>query len=519
MKTVSNDLFLLIKSLNMNEKGYFRKFCKAYIHKGDTEYLELFEALDNTEEYNEAAFLKLHQGKKFTSHFAARKHYLQNTLYKSLQHYYANATIDAQIRNLLSTAEIICYKGLFKQSLHLLSKAEKLSIKHNRECFLMEITDLKVSLSLIRMDVKELKNIMPRLLPATDEQISRLRKRRKLQFISLKIFEDIESRGVFWEHELERSKMHEKELLKMESDDEYKFLSVHVLQALSMLHSNAQNKSKRLTLREKQYKLYEADESLIDENLNRYLGCLWALCQIHASNGDYGKMDACIAKITGALDKYQLGSTNYFQGTFLVVTYFLKLGVFLHQGKYTDGLELIPVVTELMKKYDLFIREDHKMIFKTHFALLYFIGGNFKDSQFWIQNILNEHTKIRKDILLAVRLLNIMVHFELKNYKYLNNLLIYTEKKARSEGKQSPFLVSFIKKLGNQLDQLSGKTANSKILWQELKDYVVAIEKKDEQNRILLDMIGLHQWIESKLINKPLHEIYSQNLKSKARTK
>lgn len=514
MKTISNDLYLLIRSLNKNEKGYFQKFCKAFTGAGSSEYLELFEALDGLKAYDEPAFLKQNSKKNFTRHFSVRKNYLQGVIYKSLQHYYSSITIDTQIRNLLNMVEILCYKGLFKQSLQLLSRAEKLSKKYNRECFLLEIIDLKLSLTVMQVNVASLKKITTTIKTDTDDYIAHYHDKKKIQLISLRIIEDFQLHGDFLGLDAKRNKSLERELRKIASQNKSKFLRIHVLQTLSLLYLNSRDQRKRLQIRKEQYKLYKGDKSLVHDNLNRYVGCLWSLCQLYQAAGDYGKMNEHILQLKNTLANYQAGGTNYFQAIFLAGVYYLEIDVAQRTGNYKEGLRLVPLVARLLEKYDSIIREELRMIFKLYFALIYFMAEQYEDAQVWVQRILNDHVKVRKDIIFACRLLNLVIHYELKNYQYLENLVLYTVKKVREEGKKNAFIAGFINKLGKQLNLLVRNPDNSAEIWKDMRGQLTMIEKNPKK-RIILEMVDFSKWVDSKILKKPLHEIYNNGLQVK----
>ena len=65
---MKDDLFQLIKSLDKNEKGYFKKLTARYGAKSSgNDYLKLFDLLDKTAEYDETKIKKRFSkaGKKF----------------------------------------------------------------------------------------------------------------------------------------------------------------------------------------------------------------------------------------------------------------------------------------------------------------------------------------------------------------------------------------------------------------------------------------------------------------------
>src|SRR5947199_117055 len=86
----SDQLFLLIKSMNKSEKGYFKKFSSKHIIGGQNNYIRLFDAIDSQKEYDEAAIKKKFEGKTFIKYLPSEKNYLYNLILDMLHVYDVN---------------------------------------------------------------------------------------------------------------------------------------------------------------------------------------------------------------------------------------------------------------------------------------------------------------------------------------------------------------------------------------------------------------------------------------------
>jgi hypothetical protein len=112
MKKKTDELFLLISSLDKNEKGYFRKFCRIYSSSGEGNYLRLFDCLSAMAEYDEAVIRKKFADEKFVQQLSVTKLYLKNLIIRSLRNYYEDHM--PQISRLASfmDAVVMLKKGL-----------------------------------------------------------------------------------------------------------------------------------------------------------------------------------------------------------------------------------------------------------------------------------------------------------------------------------------------------------------------------------------------------------------------
>ena len=117
----SDKLFELIRSMNRSEKRFFRLQSGIHAGEGTTRYLDLFDAVDAQDEYNEAPLREQFGGDAVN--FAALKRYLYQSLLKALYLFNLEDTPEAQVAMLNAQATILDKKGLTGQSMILLKKA------------------------------------------------------------------------------------------------------------------------------------------------------------------------------------------------------------------------------------------------------------------------------------------------------------------------------------------------------------------------------------------------------------
>src|SRR5690349_13059370 len=111
---VSDDLYLLIRSMSKSEKRHFKLF--ASFHAGDKKYLRLFDAMDKLKEYDEKKLKQSFEGERFLKQFSVAKNYLYKLVMKSLGMFQRGKTRSSELRDLLDQVEVLYKKGLYEQA-------------------------------------------------------------------------------------------------------------------------------------------------------------------------------------------------------------------------------------------------------------------------------------------------------------------------------------------------------------------------------------------------------------------
>ena len=127
----TDPVFQLIKSLDKGEKRNFKLYVKRNSGGEDLKIVQLFDALDKMDDYNEAVLLRKNK--------ALTKQQLSNTkalLYKkilaSLRSSEDEDNIDIRLHEQLDFARILYNKGLYLQSLKVLDKLKEVAKAHNQ---------------------------------------------------------------------------------------------------------------------------------------------------------------------------------------------------------------------------------------------------------------------------------------------------------------------------------------------------------------------------------------------------
>src|SRR5258708_29384293 len=138
----SYELFQLIHSLEKSEKRNFKLYIKRSSGNEELKIIELFDAFDKLNDYNETILLKkLSSIKK--PQLSNTKAHLYKQLLSSLRLIKSTESIDLQLHEQLDFARILYNKGLYLQSLKILERAKELAVSYNQESFLIQVISLE----------------------------------------------------------------------------------------------------------------------------------------------------------------------------------------------------------------------------------------------------------------------------------------------------------------------------------------------------------------------------------------
>lgn len=117
-KKGSDELFRLIQSLSVEEKGYFKKFAKRHTAKGNA-YLKLFDAIGKQEHFEETSLKKKFAG------YNDLKLYLNDMLLDAMVVYHRNNHQHISLLSHIQRIHFLLVKGLHKEAVKTLETAIK----------------------------------------------------------------------------------------------------------------------------------------------------------------------------------------------------------------------------------------------------------------------------------------------------------------------------------------------------------------------------------------------------------
>ena len=157
------------------------------------------------------------------------------------------------------------------------------------------------------------------------------------------------------------------------------------------------------------------------------------------------------------------------------------------------SLQLAGEVEVFIKRFDKVLSNDYRILFHYQLAYFYFADTRYSEALAHLNEILSERNDPRADIQSYARVLNLMVHYELKNYDLIKYLCRSTRRFLNKKNR----LYSFEKNILDFFKQVS-RTQNIQAIknLKILKQNIVEIEEDQSEP---LDFINILVWIQSKL--------------------
>src|SRR5665213_3429062 len=142
----ADSLFRLIKALNSHEKRYFKLFAARHISEDKNMSVQIFDAIDEQNEYDEGAVKQKFKGQTFLKTFSTTKSRLVDLILKSLDAFHSESSIDVQLKQELHYAELLFKKNLYEDCNRMVSSSKKIAYHYERYKILMELFILEKNL-------------------------------------------------------------------------------------------------------------------------------------------------------------------------------------------------------------------------------------------------------------------------------------------------------------------------------------------------------------------------------------
>ena len=477
----------LIHSLSKSEKRFIR--LNAQFHQGDKTYMKLFDAIEKQKVYDEEALKVKFRNEKFINQFGVVKNYLQQFILKQLRSYNSESKASIICQNLLIDIEILYWKGQFVLMKRLIHKAEKIAEKYQLYLVLEELLNWES-----RLNTAQVKIILENVEEANKkheaymERYSHIVEYKKLinqTHFFIKQAEVIRTD----EDKKTIEKLLNNKLLKeipkgASFDEHYNFYMLN-----GVLNRLVNNQKASGEYREKLLAYMEKHPHMLEENTIRYLSALHNLLMHSLIIKDYDLYEKSLSKL-----KKLEAKTIREKSAIIESLCLFELGYYNETKQYQKSVDF--VTSFFLKQPSLLINQnkEHYYLVHYHAALAYFNLKDFKNALAWVNKVINLTSKmVRVDIRAATNIINILIHYELKNLLLIPYLVKSTMEFLKSHHLQT----EFDKKCLLVLLALS-KTNDEKEQQKIIAKNLSALEKLDKNTSIVSD-IDVIEWLKHKM--------------------
>jgi hypothetical protein len=513
-KRFTDTLFQLVHSLEKSEKRNFKLYIKRSSGNENLKIIELFDALDKLDEYDETVLLKKLPSIKKPQLSNVKVH-LYRQLLASLRLLKSTESIDMQINEQLDYARILYNKGLYLQSLKILEKLKETAKSHYKFNFLTQVIawEKKIETLHITRSMLERGELLSN---EANEVNSRVDMVARLSNLALQLYCWYIKNGHARNQRDERGV--KKFLLNNLPPNAHLqtgfYERLYLYQSYCWYAFVRQDFLMYYRYSQKWIDLFDEQPSMIHVETGYYIKGMHNLLNAHFDLRNYYKFEIDLWKFerfaeTPLANKHD----NHRVQTFIYITS-AKINQHFMLGTFKEGLSLVPGVEENLEKYDLFIDTHRVLVFNYKIASLYFGSGDYATCLDYLQRIINDNVDLRYDLQCYARLLHLMAHYELGNFEIIESLI---KSVFRFMSKMENLTVveeemfKFLRKSFNMSPR------KLKPEFEKFLQKIKKLEKSRFETRSFayLDVIS---WVESKVYEKSMGEIINEKyLASKKR--
>jgi hypothetical protein len=479
------------------------------MQSGEKSYIKLFEAIEKNESYDEDKINKLFAKEEFIKRLPAVKNYLYNQILKSLRTNYSGSTVDSQLKERIEDIAILYEKRLYKQCLKILEKTKELATVNERFLHLIEIKAWEEKILAEVLNLDKFEKVLSTSLEEERHLLSLKQNQaeyrdlfNKINFLNRKIKE------ARTEEELKQFKeIIDHPLLKdFQLAKSYDAKRLFFLIYLIYYHAKGDHYAFHET-NQQQLEFIESDPERISNDPKQYISALnnslLGQIQLHHYTNFKQTLEKLRAVPNTSLD---------IEVRIFVSSYTFEMVYYLDTGEFHKGLAIVPVIEQGLKKYEDKINPVEKITLLYNLSYLYFGTAQYSKSFTLINRLLNEHQKeLRYDIQSAVRIVNLILNFELGNSTLLEYNAVSTYRflyKSKRLYKLENIVLHYIRKKMPEIytdrDQIEA--------FEELREDFKKLAE-DPYEKKAFEYFDYISWLDSKIENIPFEEVVKRKFK------
>lgn len=502
-KRSTDELFQLIKSLEKAEKRNFKLFVQRNAGGSDMKTVQLFDALDKLEDYDEETLLRKNKDIK-KQQLSNLKAALYRQILASIRILKDDNTIQLELNEMMDYARILYNKGLYLQSLKTLGRIKEESRTNHQLTYCLQalLFEKKIETLYITRSIENRADILTKEVEAVDDQVSMTNRLSNLSlhlyswYIHLGHARDDKDRiavKTFFESNLPKNS----HIYNGFYEQHYLYQSYcwygFILQDLLMYYRYCQ----------KWVDAFEREPHMKNVDTQMYLKGMHNLLNAHFMLLNYEKFASTLKKLEEFYHSREANSNDNNRIQTFIYLYTAKVNQHFLEGSFTEGLHLVPEIESKIDDFRLKVDRHRILVFYYKIASLYFGSGNNEKTIEYLNRIINLRVDLRTDLQCYSRLLHLIAHYELGNYDLLEYLIKSVYRfmaKMQNLSVVEEEIFRFLRK-SFHLDKKQVKSAFAalKTKLEKYKDNPL-----ESRSFMYLDIIS---WLESKMKNVPVQDI------------
>jgi hypothetical protein len=507
----SDTLFQLIKSLKKSEKRNFKLYVKRNSSAEDLKIIQLFDALDGMDVYDEMQLLK--KNKKIAKQQLSNiKAHLYHEILSSLRLIKNENNIDIQLHEQLDFARILYNKGMYLQSLKTLDKIKEYAEQNNQLTFLLQVLFFEKKIEALHI-TRSMQDRADQLAGEVDKTNKRLSIIGNLSNLSLQLYSWYIKNGHARNKNDEEAvqKFFEYRLTANNENGSGFYEKLYLYQSYCWYAFIRQDFLLYYRYSQKWVDLFEKEKFMIEIETTHYIKGMHNLLGAHFDLQNYKKF----LETLNEFEKFSesdivIQNNNNLIQTFIYLN-ISRINKHFIEGTFTEGKKSVPEILEKLDEYQLYIDRHRVLVFYYKFASLYFGSADYETAIDYLNKIINWKVDLRTDLQCYSRLLHLIAHYELENYQLLEYLIKSVYRFMAKMGNLGVVEEEIFIFLRHSF-KLSPKQLKPE--FEQLLDKMKKLEKNPFATRAFsyLDIIS---WLESKIQGVPVQDMIRQKFLEK----
>jgi hypothetical protein len=416
--STSSELYNLIHSLSKAEKRRLRLYAAA--SDSPPTFMRLFDILAKQPTYNEQAMRLAMQKYSRSNQIHVLKNYLYEVILNSLDDACVEHSPGTQIRNLLNRGEILFHKGLLKQAWKLASKAQVIAERHELFAELLSVIEIKrgIVFPLYGAKAETEAKVLVALKDRTLQQVNNVSAYADLLERTIALLKDARTKrnaGLVKKILAVRdSELASNENHAISKTARIDYLMTHV--NLDFYHRRYSDAVGHLcSIRD----LIYGDAALIESRAITLVVTLSNLLYVSSLIHDWKEFQHTIEFLEDMTKRAELMVNTRLSAELEVARLNAKVAQLMSQGSYSECLALESDVVLTESRLMRITGSDAFLTIWLSYIVVCFRCAEYTRCLKWIRHV-EEHFKGHKpDVLVTIRLIELMTHYQIGELTYL----------------------------------------------------------------------------------------------------
>jgi hypothetical protein len=510
----TDSLFQLIKSLEKAEKRNFKLYIKRNTSGEDLKIVQLFDALDKMQEYDENQLLKNKSIRK--QQLSNIKSHLYREILASLRILKDTDNIDLQLHEHMSHARILYNKGLYLQALKVLDRMKELARTNNQFTYLMQALFFEKKIESLHI-TRSMQDRADVLTDESEEANQRLMRISRLSDLALQLYswyiKNGNARNADEDSAIQKF-FHEHLPVNISSVTGF-YERLYLYQSYCWYTFIRQDWLLYYRYTVKWVRLFKNEPQMIQVETATYIKAVHNLLNAHFGLRNYEKFNETLEEFEEFTKSDIVQQTENNRVQSFVYLHIALINKHFLQGTFELGLDLVQYISDKLKEYSLYLDRHRVLVFHYKIACLYFGSGDYDKTIDHLNKIINWKVDLRTDLQCYARLLHLIAHYELGNYQLVEYL-------ARSVYRFMAKMehLSLVEK--DILEFLRGSFRIKKVdLKDAFSDLLVKLKahENDPHETRAFSYLDIISWLESKITGLPVGQVIKEKYQERVREK